>query len=327
MESLFSVLQARQNEGKDSMLVMIVDSGGSSPRKAGAYMVVGEEGILLGTIGGGNLEYQAMMRARNLLGEKKNDQMKYELSNHGAAELGMVCGGWARVLFCRISGESEEDRELVCRGMEAAARQEPCWLLLPFGEGRVKLLEMPEADLGQRSFILEGQNYFGQPFYYEGRVYIFGGGHVAVETVALLSHLGFRCVVADDREEFADPQRFPEAEDTVLVDFSKLEDFFHLSGADAAVIMTRGHLCDTDAERFALSSPVGYIGVMGSRKKAEFVRKKLEAEGFSRDQLDRVITPIGIAIQAETPAEIAVSIAGQLIAYRNGRRKKIRPEK
>lgn len=83
----------------------------------------------------------------------------------------------------------------------------------------------------------------------------------------MLSHLGFRCIVSDDREEFTKPELFPGAEEIRLIDFGKLEETFTIHPEDYIVVVTRGHLCDTDAERFGLKTPAGYIGVVGSRKR------------------------------------------------------------
>lgn len=317
MDLLFSILKRQLAAGRDSMLVVITEAAGSLPRKAGAYMVADQEGRVFGTIGGGNLEYRATQTTQRLLQEKKGGCERYDLSDKGAADLGMVCGGWAKVLFYRLDAKAPETEELVRKGLDETARMRPCRLLLPLDGGSAKIEEVREKETRQGLLTINGQEYFSLPFGCEGRVYIFGGGHVAQATVPLLSQVGFRCVVADDREEFADPALFPKAEETIRMDFSRIGDFLQITEEDYIIIMTRGHLCDTEAERFALGSPACYIGVMGSRKKAKYVREKLEAEGFTGEQLDRVITPIGLPIEAETPEEIAVSIAGQLILHRS----------
>lgn len=206
----------------------------------------------------------------------------------------------------------------------------------------------------------------------DGCVYVFGGGHLAQETVPLLAHLGFRCIVLEDREEFARKELFSGAERVCLVQFDKLvqskenagekcrirldenslvmrqakpdgdtaEAFQAKSDAgrvtegqkpeelsvqqqDYILIMTRGHSCDLEAERFALGTPAGYIGVVGSTRKAAFLREKLSQEGFSREELDRVISPVGLKIGGDTPAEIAVSIAAQLVSVRAKKRKHV----
>lgn len=316
MRELFEILDNRRKEKKDSMLVTIVEGSGSIPRTAGAYMAVGEEGYICGTIGGGNLEYQAVLTGKKLIAEKHNYLKEYDLGAGEAAELGMVCGGRAKVLFYYLSAEDNETKGLITGMVQALQQHKPCWLLLPLAEGRARIADKIDTRSHQLILELEGHTYYAENFSGDGKVYIFGGGHLAREVVPVLSHLGFRCVVADDREEFANKKQFPQAEQVEKVDFTRLEDIFTIEENDYIAIMTRGHLCDTDAERFALRTAAGYIGVVGSRKKTKYVREKLMAEGFTEKQLDRIVTPIGLDIGAETPAEIAVSIAGQLIQFR-----------
>ena len=161
-----------------------------------------------------------------------------------------------------------------------------------------------------------GQKIYAEEFCYDGRVYIFGGGHLAQELVPVLSHLGFWCMVLDDREEYTDHSLFPGVQETKTVDFTALSQILEVKPEDYLVVVTRGHRCDADVERFALRTPASYIGVVGSKRKTQYVREKLLNEGFTSEELDRVYAPIGIEIGSETPAEIAISIAAQLIQIR-----------
>jgi xanthine dehydrogenase accessory factor len=132
-----------------------------------------------------------------------------------------------------------------------------------------------------------------------------------------LAHLGFTVVVIDDREEFADKSIFPDAEDVILSEFDDLDGKLEVHENDYIAIMTRGHIGDRESEKFALGTPASYIGVVGSRTKTAFVNAKLVEEGISLEEIKkRVTTPIGLDIGSETPAEIAVSIAAQLISVR-----------
>jgi xanthine dehydrogenase accessory factor len=167
----------------------------------------------------------------------------------------------------------------------------------------------------------EGERrWFALPLVSRDRVFVFGGGHVAQELVPLLAHLGFRCVVFEDREEYSRPSLFPGAEEVIQGDFERIGDSLSLSERDRAVIVTRGHLWDFEAWAFCLRSPAAYIGVIGSRHKHEFVRARLRERGFSPAEIGaaRVRAPIGLDIKSETPAEIAVSIAAELILHRAG---------
>ena len=149
-----------------------------------------------------------------------------------------------------------------------------------------------------------------------GCVYIFGAGHVARALVPVLSMVEFRCIVLDDRPEFADVALFPEAEQVLLCDFSDVEKTIRITGRDYAVIMTRGHEFDAQVQAQMMRTDARYIGVMGSASKRAFVRAKMLDLGFSEVEIDRVKTPVGIKIGSDTPAEIAVSIAAELIMVR-----------
>ena len=293
MKEIVEALKKRISENKNSMLVTVVAGRGSIPRKAGAYMVVGEDGRVTGTIGGGNLEYQATLMGQKLLAEKKNYLHEYNLGQEKSAELGMACGGNATVLFYFV--DAREDAAWIRQMEEAEEKKEAFWILMPLEEGKIKILPEFQTFAHQSVTEIDGARFYAEQ----------------------LSHLGFRCIVSDDREEFTKPELFPGAEEIRLIDFGKLEETFTIHPEDYIVVVTRGHLCDTDAERFGLKTPAGYIGVVGSRKKTKFVTDKLLAEGFTEEQLARVTAPIGIEIGSETPAEIAISIAAQLIEVRS----------
>jgi xanthine dehydrogenase accessory factor len=130
--------------------------------------------------------------------------------------------------------------------------------------------------------------------------------------------VGFKVVVIDDRPEFADPEKFPKAEDVHYYSFDSVMERLPVDGSSYVVIMTRGHSHDKTVLAQALKSPAGYIGMIGSRRKISIIFGKLLEQGFTQEQLDRVHSPIGIDIGAETPEEIAVSIIAELIKVRAG---------
>ncbi len=322
MQEMFQVLEERLHAGENSMLVTIIEKHGSVPRQTGAYMLVDQNGRLWGTIGGGALEYQATIQGANLFKEGKSEVREYHLGAEKSAELGMICGGDVRVLFYYMDASDEDVQNFVEQGSLAGREQEPYWLLLPLEEGPAVVLRECREAQNRQQVEWNGLPYYAERFSDDGKVYIFGGGHLTQETVPVLSHLGFRCVVIDDREEFTQPELFPGAEAVLQSDFRNLSSLLDVQKEDYLVVMTRGHLCDMDVERFALRTPAGYVGVVGSRKKTQIVRRKLMEEGFSEVELDRVVTPIGLDIQAETPAEIAISIAAQLIQVRAAKQKR-----
>lgn len=151
-----------------------------------------------------------------------------------------------------------------------------------------------------------------------GRVYIFGGGHVSRKLVPALAAVEFRCVVLENRAEFALPALFPEAEEVRCIDYARAAQEAALTADDYVVIMTRGHQDDLLIQAQVMRTPVRYIGVIGSRQKTAALTAALREMGFTDADLARVHAPIGLPIRSETPAEIAVSITAQLILVRAG---------
>ena len=316
MQKIFEAIKNELAKGKECLLATIIASSGSTPRGKGAYMVIGEAGRICGTIGGGSLEYNVILQGQRQISQRKNFLYEYILTMERSAELGMICGGTCTILYQYLC---QEDLPLMEKGLVISQSKEPYWLLLPVEEGKLQILQGAADFQGDGLVAVGTAQYYAEQFNFDGKVYIFGGGHLAQEVVPVLSHLGFRCVVLDDREEFAKPELFGGAEEVLLADFKALQNVVQLTEKDYVAVMTRGHLHDADVERFVLNTPAGYIGVVGSRRKAQITRETLLGEGFSPEQLDRIITPIGLDIGSETPAEIAISIAAQFIQVRAGR--------
>lgn len=149
-------------------------------------------------------------------------------------------------------------------------------------------------------------------------LYIFGGGHVSTQIVPLAHRLGFKVVVIDDRPEFAHPEKFPEAAEVHQYPFEAVLDRLYVDENSYVVIVTRGHTHDHTVLAQTLRSPAGYIGMIGSRRKRDIIYQDLLKRGFTKDDLHRVHSPIGLSIGAETPEEIAVSIVAELIKVRAG---------
>lgn len=148
---------------------------------------------------------------------------------------------------------------------------------------------------------------------------MFGAGHVGLAVTSLAHGCGFRVVVVDERPECTAAERFPGAEEIVCASVADSFARLKMDKESFVVIATPGHLHDFDAVRGCLATQAGFIGLLGSRRKREALLATLEQEGFDRTQRERVVTPVGLQIGAQTPEEIAVSIVGQLIAIRSGK--------
>lgn len=148
---------------------------------------------------------------------------------------------------------------------------------------------------------------------------IFGAGHVGLALEPVLRHVGFHTIVADDREEYASRERFPEAGQVIVVeDFEDAYKNIETDEDTFIVIMTRGHNYDYTVLRQSLGKKWTYLGMIGSKSKVADTMERLKAEGFSEELLSKVHAPIGLKISSETPEEIGVSITAEMIQVRAG---------
>ena len=332
MKELFQSLLRAIGGGDDAVLVSIIASSGSTPRGDGAKMAVFPGGRAVGTIGGGAVEHLSIQMALEVLAKRSSRTHGFNLAPNQTADIGMICGGSVVVYFQYFAGNDPEAIALFSRALALLGRNGDAWLITLVQEGSARTgLYDPEGGvqfvdverstlepmLGANSVLQKGEpTYYVEPLCRAGLVYVFGGGHVSKELVPVISHVGFRPVVFEDRPEFARRELFPGAVDTILGDFKHIGEKVRLCEKDAAVIMTRGHQADYEVLEQVLRTPAGYIGLIGSRHKIAATRERLRQAGFPDGAFDRVHTPIGLSIRAETPEEIAISIAAQMILYR-----------
>lgn len=156
-----------------------------------------------------------------------------------------------------------------------------------------------------------------EPFFPKPRLIIFGGGHVAKPLVDFASRIGFAITVIDDRPSFANSTRFPNAENVICESFENSFNIINLRDSDFVVIVTRGHRHDGLVLRKVLNYNLNYVGMIGSKRRVKGMMDELIEEGFSKEKLDKVNSPIGLDIGAITPDEIAISIVSELIMFKN----------
>lgn len=332
MKEIFTTLLALMERGTNAVLVSIVASSGSVPRGTGAHMLVTDSGLVCGTIGGGAVEYKALEMAAQILEEKSFFVWMFTLRKKEVQDIGMICGGDVTVYFRYIGAGDKRVREIAEQTAVCDRAGKDCWLVWDITCDSLALFTKSGSRYGDEispeilmrykggTGIIETESgrYFIEQAVQAGRVYIFGGGHVAQKLVPALSAIHFRCVVLEDREEFCKPELFPGVEEVRLISLEHIDEQVEITDCDYVCIMTRGHKDDMAVQAFAVRTPARYIGVIGSQRKAAAVRAALQKQGFTDSELGRVITPIGLDIGAETPEEIAVSIAAQLIGVRAG---------
>ena len=330
MNTIFAKVLYELEKAHDLVLVTIVAEAGSAPRGTGSQMLVNVDGRLLGTIGGGAVEHQSEQLALKLLAEKRSGLHDYVLRKNEGEDIGMACGGDVTVYFQFIDHTDARWGALAGAVSERTAARQPGWLVQRLDGGFPALLGEDggllagEAPENAAEYQIPGckrtETGFSMPLPIGERAVIFGGGHIARDLAPLLKNVGFRVTVMDNRPEYADPADFPGAERVICGDYLRLDDYIDLNENDFVVVMTNGHSHDFDIQEQALRRKLAYIGVIGSRRKTAVVNQRLREAGVSEEGIAQVHTPVGTAIKAVTPAEIAISIAGEMIYERALRR-------
>jgi xanthine dehydrogenase accessory factor len=333
---MFKTILERTAAGLDTMLVTVVADTGSSPRSAGSHLLAGREGRIFGTIGGGTLEYRALQLAGESLESRKSRVKTYRLYPNGEEDLGMICGGEVELYFQCIRGGDEKVISLMGEILAHLKKDEDTWLFTDLSSPADWTMALYSADTPPRGIELSGDDIkalarnkgvlvktggrclYGEPINFAGKIFIFGGGHVAQALEPVLSTLGFRCVIFDNREEFASRELFPGAYDVIVGDYENIGQYLETGPNDYIVIVT--HAYDLVVLRQLISRPHAYTGVIGSKGKIAAVKQQLSSEGISGEILENLCAPIGLPIHSETPEEIAISIAGEMIQRRAERR-------
>ncbi|MGB2867804.1 MAG: XdhC family protein [Bacteroidota bacterium] len=347
MDIFRKTLDALQTDDR-LMLATVVRTTGSTPASALSKMLVGNSGSL-GTVGGGSMEAEVIRKAIGLAGTGKAEIVTFHLNDDELVQ-GLICGGdvhiliepvskdWApmlkQVVGHRDNGEDGIlltliDKEGIVRGkdfFDGSIAEDPGkfqkrWIGLGLetsAELKEELRKVVHHDgprqveTGQGKLILE-------PIRGIPGLVIFGGGHVSRSLTTVATLAGFHVTVADDREAYANPNRFPEASQTLVVDFTSAFKGIAVKPSTSIVIVTRGHHFDEILLEQALGTPAGYIGMIGSKQKVHSAFSHLMERGVHPDKLKDVHAPVGIEIGAVSPEEIAVSIVAELVALRRGK--------
>ncbi len=339
MDALFGEMLDALGRGENVVLCTVLASSGSTPRGAGSRMAVFADGHTAGTVGGGSVELLAIAQASAVFRSGVPVLRGYALSKSEVADIGMICGGNVTIYFQLFLHTDAAARQLLECLRTLVLENTNAWLVARIDGGVMTETAVYDEENGLRfAATLKEQDVLpllssdavltaGEPMLYtepisaRGTVYVFGGGHVGRELAPLLHHVGFRVVVYDDRAALANRAAFPGAVGVLCGAYEAFPDQITLTADDYVVVMTPGHQADYTVLSRALRSPVTYIGCIGSRGKVAAVNKRLMADGIPAADIARVHAPIGIPIGGKTPAEIAVSIAAELILHRSRLRK------
>lgn len=323
MKRLLQELQRSIASGETAALITILQKRGSTPRGVGTAMVVRTDGSQEGTIGGGTLEYRARQHALTLFSENRGDIVDYSIDPEKQDDSNSVS-----VLF-RVFSADREKRMLEC-ALDTLDRERG-YLVCRISDGSIGETEFVPERLAKEDAVLsllrikapvltEGTPcWWVEPLFEIPRVVILGGGHVAQALVPVLALLHYRVWVVEDREELCDSARFPQAERVLCDRPDMILEELELTEQDGIVSFVRGRGMELQTLASALRTRAGYIGSIGSRANARRMRDELISYGFSPERVSRIHSPVGLEIGAETPEQIAVSIAAELIACMRNR--------
>ena len=323
MKNMTLELIHRIEQGERVVLCTILASSGSSPRGAGARMAVFADGTTMGTVGGGQVEYLAAQEAMEILESGITLIRSFDLAPAQVASIGMVCGGKVTIYYQLLTaGELPVLYDMI----KALSADENAWLYLLIRDGKVEsfrvvsgeeALEDPEHYCAKAVLVKGEPLKYYEPLMRAGRVFVFGGGHVGQALVPVLAGVDFRVTVYDKRKELATKENFPCAEEVIYGDYEHIFDKISLKPSDYVVIMTPGHESDYALLEQVLRWETTYVGCIGSRHKIARTQALLREAGISEERIRSVHSPIGLPIGAQTPAEIAICIAAEMILHRS----------
>lgn len=341
MQGFFHTIAETLKSGHDAVLCSVLSSSGSTPRGAGAKMAVWEDGNTLGTIGGGPVELTVARQAATIFTGRRSYRKDFCLAPNQVEDLGMICGGSVTVYYQYFDHQAPENIAFLQQVSGLLERDFDAWLITRVEEGSQAIRmgiydeiqglrfddplteEELRPHLKRRSVFLEGNPaYYIEPIVQKGRVYIFGGGHVGRALAPVLRDIDFRVTVYDNRPQLAKTGQFSPGINVILGDYREIGAHLTLTERDYVVIMTPGHQADYEVLAQVLRTPATYVGCIGSRHKIAVTRDRLLKAGFTQAALDRIHAPIGLDIGADTPQEIAISVAAELIVHRSAGRER-----
>jgi xanthine dehydrogenase accessory factor len=337
-------------EGRRVARALLVEALGSTPMDPGAAMYVDADGAIEGSVTGGCVEAALFEECTDVLGGGAPRVLEYGISDDVAAGVGLMCGGTVRIMVGEIGGA----REPFVAAMTAAAAGEPAALatvldgesagraMAIVGERRIGGLGGPElldrsVERETRGALAQGIStlrHFGadgrqtgadvrvwiEAYAPPARLIVLGAIDYSVALARAARLLGFRTTICDARAPFISSSRFSEVAEVVVGWPDEYLDSQQLGERDAVLVFTHDPKFDEPALRAALASDAGYIGAMGSRRTQRDRFERLRELGVSEQALGRLAAPCGLDIGARRPEETAVSILGEIIARRTGRR-------
>ncbi len=335
MKEVLADIERWRARGEKFALATVVATRRSAPRPIGAKLAVSEGGEMAGSVSGGCVETDVYEHACEVLGGSQPQLLSYGIADDLAFSVGLPCGGEIDVF---VEQAPEELVERLVRIVETEERAvlftvvegEPLGAELlvteageRFGDGLEELAaRVDELLRGGRNSLLElddGRKVFAEVYGPPPKLLVIGAVDTAEALCAAARQLGWRTIVADARGKFATKERIPSADELLVAwpqdAIAEVEPDYQT----AVVVLTHDDKFDVPAIQGALTTEAFYIGALGSRRNQERRRERLLEAGVEEHELERVSGPSGLDIGADTPAETALSILGEILATRAGR--------
>ena len=329
-------LKQWKRDGKDVALATVVRVQGSAPRPEGSRLLVSSAEELEGSVSGGCVENDVALHALQVLKTDQPRLVTYGIADEDAFEVGLACGGTIQVYIEPVQADEIADaaEQLVSSsrlGARVMAVSGGAWkAVVDAKEGVVAgsipadLLDDVLADAGRlmadeqsRTLSYGDVDVFIESVAPAPELLVFGAGPFAEPLCKMAAQVGYRVTVVDPRPAFARPELFPDAQEVVVAWPEKVLDARSWDGTYVVVLNHNQRLEDPVIRR-ALAEPIAYLGVMGSRRTHADRLARLQTDGWSVADQERIHGPIGLDIGAETPAEVAVSILAEITTVRYG---------
>jgi xanthine dehydrogenase accessory factor len=307
---LFAVKHLRLK--RNITLLVVAESSGSSPGRQGFKMVVAEDGTLFGSIGGGVMEIQLVQTSKlQILNSKLIEQVHRKNEPNSS---GMICSGKQTILFLQLH---QAHLPVVKKIIESLKNYSPA--IIEITESALQAIDSSEFSsnysfkkIDENSFIYQEQ------LRCKNKLFIIGGGHCALALSELMSKMDFYITVFDDRPNLNTLEKNKFANQVEIIDsYEKIAGLIDSDANTYVVVMTLGYKFDEIVIRQLFDKDFKYFGVLGSKAKMKTLLKTLEKDGFDKQKLAKIHTPIGLPINSHTPEEIAVSITAQIISVKN----------
>lgn len=304
-------------QGQTVAVARVLETWGSAPRRPGSWMIVSKSGEIAGSVSGGCVEGAVREVALDILQGGPARLVEFGIDNDDAWSVGLSCGGRLLVAvqpFPEIVGP-----ELI----ESIESGQPVTWISSIKDGKTTdtLTDAGSDAVSRITFDHSATTTITQHFARPDRILIIGGAEIAIHLTEIAKLAGFETILVDPRSVFTGVERFPTVPDQIHTSWPQevLPDL-DLDANTYTVLLTHDPKIDDPAIEILLASSVEYIGALGGRKTQEQRQERLRKRGHSDADISRIKGPVGLKIGAATPPEIAVSILGEIIQFRNARK-------